>query len=107
MRIAVLTGGGGCPRLNAVIRAVVRREQNHRFEVMGLRDGWKGLVEDRVFPLTRENTAGMLHRGRTLPGPRRVNPFTLEGGVEKVIATVSHHGIQAVVAIGGEGTLSA
>src|SRR5262244_2069987 len=78
MRIAVLTGGGARPGLNAVIRAVVRRAQNHRFEVMGLRDGWKGLIEDRVFPLTRENTAGILHRGGTILGTSRVNPFTID-----------------------------
>ena len=107
MRIAVLTGGGDCPGLNAVIRAVVRRAQNHRFEVLGLRDGWKGLIEDRVFPLTRENTAGILHRGGTILGTSRVNPVTLEGGLEKVMANAAKHGINAVVAIGGEGTLSA
>ena len=107
MRIAVLTGGGDCPGLNAVIRAVVRRAQNHRFEVIGLRDGWKGLIEDRVFALTRENTAGILHRGGTILGTSRVNPFTIESGVETVISNAVRHGIQAVVAIGGEGTLSA
>src|SRR5512132_2500912 len=80
--LGILTGGGDCPGLNAVIRAVVRRAQNHRFEVLGLRDGWKGLLEDRVFPLTRENTAGILHRGGTILGTSRVNPFTLEGGLE-------------------------
>ncbi len=107
MRIAVLTGGGDCPGLNAVIRAVVRRAQNHRFSVLGLRDGWKGLIEDRVFPLTRENTAGILHRGGTILGTSRVNPFTLEDGLEKVMSNAAKHGIHAVVAIGGEGTLSA
>ncbi|HVP60987.1 MAG TPA: ATP-dependent 6-phosphofructokinase [Myxococcaceae bacterium] len=107
MRIAVLTGGGDCPGLNAVIRAVVRRAQNHQFEVLGLRDGWKGLIEDRVFALTRENTAGILHRGGTILGTSRVNPFTLEGGLEKVMSNAAKHRIHAVVAIGGEGTLSA
>ncbi len=107
MRIALLTGGGDCPGLNAVIRAVVRRAQNHRFEVLGLRDGWKGLIEDRVFPLTRENTAGILHRGGTILGTSRVNPFSVEGGLEKVMSNAGNHGIHAVVAIGGEGTLSA
>ncbi|HSP18890.1 MAG TPA: ATP-dependent 6-phosphofructokinase [Myxococcaceae bacterium] len=107
MRIAVLTGGGDCPGLNAVIRAVVRRAQNHHFEVLGLRDGWKGLIEDRVFPLTRENTAGILHRGGTILGTSRVNPFSVEGGLEKVMSNAGNHGINAVVAIGGEGTLSA
>jgi ATP-dependent phosphofructokinase / diphosphate-dependent phosphofructokinase len=107
MRIAVLTGGGDCPGLNAVIRAVVRRAQNHRFEVVGLRDGWKGLIEDRIFPLTRENTAGILHRGGTILGTSRVNPFTVEAGADKVLANAEKNGIEAVVAIGGEGTLSA
>jgi 6-phosphofructokinase 1 len=107
MRIALLTGGGDCPGLNAVIRAVVRRARNHRFEVVGLRDGWKGLIEDRVFPLTRENTAGILHRGGTILGTSRVNPFTVEGAVDKVMSNAARHGINAVVAIGGEGTLSA
>ena len=107
MRIAVLTGGGDCPGLNAVIRAVVRRAQNHRFEVVGLRDGWKGLIEDRIFPLTRENTAGILHRGGTILGTSRVNPLKVEGGADQVLANVAKHGIDAVVAIGGEGTLSA
>src|SRR5215468_4131925 len=107
MRIAVLTGGGDCPGLNAVIRAVVRRAQNHRFEVVGLRDGWKGLLEDRVFPLTRENTAGILHRGGTILGTSRVNPLAVEAGAEKILSNTTKHGIQAVVAIGGEGTLSA
>jgi ATP-dependent phosphofructokinase / diphosphate-dependent phosphofructokinase len=107
VRIAVLTGGGDCPGLNAVIRAVVRRAANHRFEVLGLRDGWKGLLENRVFPLTRENTAGILHRGGTILGTSRINPFKLEGGVDTALANARHHGIEAVVAIGGEGTLSA
>ncbi len=107
MRIAVLTGGGDCPGLNAVIRAVVRRAQSHRFEVVGSRDGWKGLLEDRVFPLTRENTAGILHRGGTILGTSRVNPFSIEGGVDAVLANSAKHGIHGVVAIGGEGTLSA
>jgi ATP-dependent phosphofructokinase / diphosphate-dependent phosphofructokinase len=107
MRIAVLTGGGDCPGLNAVIRAVVRRAQNHQFEVVGLRDGWKGLIDDRMFPLTRENTAGILHRGGTILGTSRVNPFTIESGTDKVLLNAGRHGIQAVVAIGGEGTLSA
>jgi len=107
MRIAVLTGGGDCPGLNAVIRAVVRRAANHRFEVIGLRDGWKGLLEDQTFPLTRASTAGILHRGGTILGTSRINPFKVEGGVERVLENVRRHGIEAVVAIGGEGTLSA
>src|SRR5262249_38281136 len=107
MRIAVLTGGGDCPGLNAVIRAVVRRAQNHRFEVMGLKDGWKGLIEDRVFPLTRENPGGTPHGGGPTRGTGGTNPFPVEGAVEGVMSNAAKHGIHAVVAIGGEGTLSA
>ncbi|WP_224372425.1 6-phosphofructokinase [Hyalangium versicolor] len=107
MKVAVLTGGGDCPGLNAVIRAVVRRASEHGFEMMGLRDGWKGLLEDNHFRLTRETTSGILHRGGTILGTSRVNPFKVEGGLEKVKKAVERNGIHAVIAIGGEGTLSA
>src|SRR3954462_5907220 len=107
MKLAVLTGGGDCPGLNAVIRAIVRRASAHGFEVMGLRDGWKGLIEDRHFRLTRENTSGILHRGGTILGTSRTNPFKVPGGLERAKATVKNNNIHAVIAIGGEGTLSA
>lgn len=107
MKVAVLTGGGDCPGLNAVIRAVVRRASEHGFEMMGLKDGWKGLLEDNHFRLTRETTSGILHRGGTILGTSRVNPFKVEGGLEKVKRAVERNGIHAVIAIGGEGTLSA
>src|SRR6185503_16526829 len=107
MKVAVLTGGGDCPGLNAVIRAIVRRASKHGFEVMGLRDGWKGLLEDNHFRLTRETTSGILHRGGTILGTSRVNPFKVEGGLEKVKRAVERNGIHAIIAIGGEGTLSA
>jgi len=107
MKVAVLTGGGDCPGLNAVLRAVVRRASEHGFEMMGLRDGWKGLLEDNHFRLTRETTSGILHRGGTILGTSRVNPFKVEGGLEKVKRAVERNGIHAIMAIGGEGTLSA
>lgn len=107
MKVAVLTGGGDCPGLNAVIRAIVRRASDHGFEVMGLRDGWKGLLEDSHFRLTRETTSGILHRGGTILGTSRVNPFKVEGGLSAVMHTVARHHIDGVIAIGGEGTLSA
>ena len=107
MKLAVLTGGGDCPGLNAVIRAIVRRAADHGFEVMGLRNGWKGLVEDDHFRLTRETTSGILHRGGTILGTSRTNPFKIEGGVERVFRAVERNQIGAVIAIGGEGTLSA
>ncbi len=107
MKIAVLTGGGDCPGLNAVIRAIVRRAALHHYDVIGLRDGWKGLTEDSHFPLTRETTSGILHRGGTILGTSRTNPFKVENGLARVMATMERHQIGAVIAIGGEGTLSA
>src|SRR4029453_12470158 len=103
MKVAVMTGGGDCPGLNAVIRAIVRRAGRIGFEVMGLRDGWKGLIEDSHFPLTRETTSGILPRGGTILGTSRVNPFKLERGVERAMHNVQRHNIDAVIAIGGEG----
>jgi 6-phosphofructokinase 1 len=107
MKVAVLTGGGDCPGLNAVIRAIVRRASEHGFEMMGLRDGWKGLLDDNHFRLTRETTSGILHRGGTILGTSRVNPFKVENGLERVKRSMERNGIHAVIAIGGEGTLSA
>ncbi|MGA9523763.1 MAG: ATP-dependent 6-phosphofructokinase [Myxococcaceae bacterium] len=107
MKIAVLTGGGDCPGLNAVIRAVVRRANAYGFEVMGMRNGWRGLIDDDHFRLTRDATSGILPRGGTILGTSRTNPFKEPGGLEKVFKTVERHKIGAVIAIGGEGTLSA
>jgi len=106
MKVAVLTGGGDCPGLNAVIRAIVRRAPQHGFEVMGVRDGWRGLIDDRHFLLTRENTSGILHRGGTILGTSRTNPFKIPGGLQAVKRTVARENVGAIVAIGGEGTLS-
>jgi 6-phosphofructokinase 1 len=107
MNVAVLTGGGDCPGLNAVIRAIVRRAKHHGFEVIGLRDGWKGLIENDHFRLTRETTSGILHRGGTILGTSRTNPFKVEDGLAKAMRTVEEQRIEGIIAIGGEGTLSA
>ncbi len=106
MKIAVLTGGGDCPGLNAVIRAVVRRANAYGFEVMGMRNGWRGLIDDDHFRLTRSATSGILHRGGTILGTSRTNPFKEPNGLENVLKTIERHKIGAVIAIGGEGTLS-
>jgi 6-phosphofructokinase 1 len=105
MKVAILTGGGDCPGLNAVIRAVVRRGEHHGFEFAGIRDGWRGLVEGSHFRLNRESVSGILHLGGTILGTSRTNPFKREGGVEAVFRTLETQNIQAVVAIGGEDTL--
>ncbi len=105
MKVAILTGGGDCPGLNAVIRAVVRRGEAHGFELVGVRDGWRGLIDGHTFRLSRDAVSGILPLGGTILGTSRTNPFKREGGVDAVFRTVERAGIDAVVAIGGEDTL--
>src|SRR5438445_8242728 len=107
MKIAVLTGGGDCPGLNAVIRAVVRRGEQHGLEVMGIREGWRGLLDPPLHDrLTREATSGILHLGGTILGTSRTNPFKKPAnGPEMVLKNLKALNVGAVVAIGGEDTL--
>ncbi|WP_139981136.1 6-phosphofructokinase [Nocardioides litoris] len=106
MRVGVLTGGGDCPGLNAVIRAVVRKGvQEHGFEFVGYRDGWKGPLEGLTMPLGVEQCRGILPRGGTILGSSRTNPFGIEGGVEQIKDNLASAGVDALVAIGGEDTL--
>ncbi len=104
-RIGILTGGGDCPGLNAVIRAVGRRSFQRGYEVVGVRDGWRGLVEDELEPLGPREISGILPRGGTILGTTRTNPYKLEGGVERVRETFERANLDALVAIGGEDTL--
>ncbi|MFZ1879522.1 MAG: ATP-dependent 6-phosphofructokinase [Gaiellaceae bacterium] len=103
MRIGVLTGGGDCPGLNAVIRAVARRSWSRGHEVIGVREGWRGMVEQLFVPLGPEQISGILPRGGTIIGTSRTNPYTVDGGVERVRAAFDQ--LDALVAIGGEDTL--
>jgi len=103
VRIGVLTGGGDCPGLNAVIRAVARRSWANGHEVIGVREGWRGMVEQLFQPLGRSEISGILPRGGTIVGTSRTNPYKLDGGPEAVAAAFEH--IDALVAIGGEDTL--
>ncbi|MBC9732129.1 6-phosphofructokinase [Nocardioides marmotae] len=106
MRVGVLTGGGDCPGLNAVIRAVVRKGvREHGFEFVGFRDGWKGPLEGLTMELGIEQCRGILPRGGTILGSSRTNPFAIEGGVERIKDNLAAHGVDALVAIGGEDTL--
>ncbi|GAA4694442.1 6-phosphofructokinase [Nocardioides nanhaiensis] len=106
MRVGVLTGGGDCPGLNAVIRAVVRKGvQEHGFEFVGFRDGWKGPLEGLTMPLGVKECRGILPRGGTILGSSRTNPFKLENGVEQIKENLAAAGVDALVAIGGEDTL--
>ena len=106
MRIGVLTGGGDCPGLNAVIRAVVRKGVTvYGHEFVGFRDGWRGPIEGTTTPLGVHEVRGILPRGGTILGSSRTNPFKMEGGVEKIEANLASLGIDALIAIGGEDTL--
>ncbi len=106
MRVGVLTGGGDCPGLNAVIRAVVRKGvKEYDYEFVGFRDGWKGPLEGLVSELGIPQVRGILPRGGTILGSSRTNPFNIEGGVEKIKRNLADLGVDALVAIGGEDTL--
>ena len=104
-RIGILTGGGDCPGLNAVIRAVTRRSLDRGWEVAVVRDGWRGLVGGSLEPLGRREISGILPRGGTILGTTRTNPYKVDGGTDKVLATLEREGLDALVAIGGEDTL--
>jgi 6-phosphofructokinase 1 len=106
MRIGVLTGGGDCPGLNAVIRAVVRKGvQEYGHEFVGFRDGWRGPLEALTMPLDVEAVDGILNRGGTILGSSRTNPGKVDGGFDRVVANFGELGVDALVAIGGEDTL--
>ena len=106
MRIGVLTGGGDCPGLNAVIRAVVRKGiKEYGYEFVGFRDGWRGPLEGLTMPLDLTTTRGILPRGGTILGSSRTNPFKIENGVEKIKENLASMNIDALIAIGGEDTL--
>src|SRR3989442_3339627 len=106
MRIGVLTGGGDCPGLNAVIRAVVRKGvTTYGHEFVGFRDGWRGPLEGLTRPLGVAEVRGILPRGGTILGSSRTNPFKIDGGVEKIKNNLTGLGVDALIAIGGEDTL--
>ncbi len=106
MRVGVLTGGGDCPGLNAVIRAVVRKGvRQHGFEFVGYRNGWLGPLEGLTMELGIAECRGILPRGGTILGSSRTNPFKIENGVERIQANLASDGVDALIAIGGEDTL--
>jgi len=106
MRIGVLTGGGDCPGLNAVIRAIVRRGVGQYGEdFLGFRDGWRGPIEGLTMPLGVSDVRGILPRGGTILGSSRTNPFKVDGGVERIVEHLRTLGVDALIAIGGEDTL--
>jgi 6-phosphofructokinase 1 len=106
MRIGVLTGGGDCPGLNAVIRAVVRKGiEAHGHEFFGFRHGWAGVINNEGVELNLDSTRGILHRGGTILGSSRTNVYKVEDGLNKVKASMKAQGLDALIPIGGEDTL--
>jgi 6-phosphofructokinase 1 len=104
-KIGVLTGGGDCPGLNAAIRAVVKTSIKNRWVTVGIKNGWKGLIEGDIFLLTDSLASSILAKGGTILGTSRTNPFKEEGNIEKINDTLNKFKIDAIVAIGGEDTL--
>ncbi len=106
MRIGILTGGGDCPGLNAVIRAVVRKgERRYGDELVGFRDGWRGVLDTSTLALDVERCRGILPRGGTILGTSRTNPYKVDGGSQQVLDNLRAEGIDAFIAIGGDDTL--
>lgn len=105
MKVALLTGGGDCPGLNAVIRAVVRTIHNAGGESIGLLEGWRGAIEGKFIPLKAQETDEIIARGGTILGSSRTNPYKKEANVQRLIDTFARIGIDALVAIGGDDTL--
>ncbi len=107
MRVGILTGGGDCPGLNAVIRAVVRKAERHYgHQVIGFLDGWRGVVDDDWVQLDVAACRGLLPKGGTVLGTSRHTPFNLPDGMTRASETMHNHDLEALIAIGGEGTLS-
>jgi len=106
VKVGILSGGGDAPGINAVIRAVVRKGILHyNYEIVGIRDGWRGLLENELFLLDLKAASGILPRGGSILGTSRTNPFKREKGAEKILRNAEKAGIGAVVVIGGDDTL--
>lgn len=104
-KVAILTGGGDCPGLNAVIRAATLKLTRAGYEMVGVRGGWRGLMENDYMPLDINSISGILHRGGTILGTSRTNPMKTEGGVELLVDNLRQKEIWATIAIGGDDTL--
>jgi len=105
MKIGMLTGGGDCPGLNAVIRAIVRKSLVNGWECIGIENGWKGLIDIYTRPLDLNSVSGILQKGGTILGTSRTNPYKIDGGEKTVIENAKKIGLDALIAIGGEDTL--
>jgi len=107
MKVGILSGGGDAPGINAVIRAVVRKGiQNYGYEILGIKDGWAGLLDALYMPLDLNAASGLLPRGGSILGTSRTNPFKSKSGPEKIVKNAKEAAVEAVIAIGGDDTLS-
>jgi len=104
-KIGILTGGGDCPGLNPVIRAVVRKANLEGYQTIGIKDGWKGLIQNDAKELDLREVSGILPKGGTILGTSRTNPYKQEGDVKKLVSNYKKLGLDALIAIGGEDTL--
>lgn len=106
-KIGVLSGGGDCPGLNSVIRAIVRKGINEGYALVGIKNGWKGLIENDTLPLNMDAVSGILPKGGTILGTSRTNPYKKEGDLQKLKDNYKKLGLEALIVIGGEDTLGA
>ncbi|MBI3316973.1 MAG: 6-phosphofructokinase [Candidatus Omnitrophica bacterium] len=106
-RIGILTGGGDCPGLNPVLRAVVKRSAVEGWQVLGFRNGWKGVIDDEFIILDHQSVSGILPKGGTILGTSRTNPYKKPGDLEKVKSNIAKHELKALITVGGEDTLGA
>jgi 6-phosphofructokinase 1 len=106
MRLGVLTGGGDCPGLNACIRAVVLRAEDYNDEVIGIKDGWKGLIEGDFCKLTKEDVLDIIQKGGTILGTSRKNPLKNQEDKSRLVENIKKQGFDCIIAIGGEDTLT-
>jgi len=104
-KVGILTGGGDCPGLNPVIRAVVRYAIQEDYKVVGIKNGWKGLIENDTAELSLESVSGILPKGGTILGTSRTNPYKKEGDIKKAKENFKNIGLEALIAVGGEDTL--
>jgi ATP-dependent phosphofructokinase / diphosphate-dependent phosphofructokinase len=104
-KVGILTGGGDCPGLNAVIRGIVRKAYESDWEAVGIREGWRGMLQKKFFPLTLGSVSGILPKGGTILGTSRTNPFKKDDGPKMVLNNFKELGLDALIAIGGEDTL--
>jgi phosphofructokinase-like protein len=104
-KIGILTGGGDCPGLNPVIRAVVRKGLNEGYQIIGIKNGWKGLIENEVKQLNLDSVSGILPKGGTILGTSRTNPYKKEGDLKKLKDNYKTNSLNALIAVGGEDTL--